>query len=88
MKRILHEEELSKLEKSKQSIEDGSNRMSERHYEAEMRRRQDELEQIRKEGKLIFDCSVCGTHGDKMVGHQSRLVFFLLTMFRTMVYIV
>ena len=83
MKRILQEEELSQLEKNKHS-----NRMSERNYEAEMRRRQDELEQTKQEDKWIFDCSVCGLHGNNYVGYLCCCIIFLLTMSRTMVYTV
>lgn len=87
MKRILHEEELSKLEKSKQNLENGSGRMSERHYEAETRRRQDELEQLEKANKRVFDCSVCGSHGDEYVG-ESNTSSSLLTISRTIHHIV
>lgn len=69
MKQILHDEELHKLEQSKLNVENGSNRMSERNYEAQMRRHQYELEQLKEKEKRIFDCSVCGSYGDNYVGH-------------------
>ena len=67
MKRVLQEEELSKLEQSRQHLDNGSNRTSERNYEIEMRKRQEQLEQMRKEENWIFDCSVCGSHGSNYV---------------------
>ena len=70
MKQILHEEELHKLEQSKLNVENGGNRMSERNYEAEMRKRQDELEQLKEKEKRILDCLICGSYGDNYVGHS------------------
>lgn len=45
-------------------------RLSERHLVKEMKRRQQELEDIRKlqEEEWFFDCEVCGAGGDKYVG--------------------
>ncbi|THW98143.1 hypothetical protein D6D18_05282 [Aureobasidium pullulans] len=67
VKRILHEEELRKLEENQKSLEQGNEiegRLSERHLKAEMERRQKELDALaEEEGEWIFDCAVCGKHG-------------------------
>ena len=84
MKQILHEEELHKLEQSKLNVENGSSRMSERNYEAERRRRQDELEQLKVKEQQIFDCSICGSYADNYVGHSSSDMLRRLIGSRTM----
>jgi hypothetical protein len=67
VKRILHEEELRKLEENQKSLENGDEiegRLSERHLKAEMERRQKELDALaEEEDEWIFDCAVCGQHG-------------------------
>ncbi|KEQ73741.1 hypothetical protein M436DRAFT_15482, partial [Aureobasidium namibiae CBS 147.97] len=67
VKRILHEEELRKLEENQKSLENGGEiegRLSERHLKAEMDRRQKELDALaEEEDEWIFDCAVCGQHG-------------------------
>lgn len=67
VKRILHEEELRKLEENQKSLENGheiEGRLSERHLKAEMERRQKELDALaEEEDEWIFDCAVCGQHG-------------------------
>lgn len=67
VKRILHEEELRKLEENQKSLENGDEiegRLSERHLKAEMDRRQRELDALaEEEDEWIFDCAVCGQHG-------------------------
>ncbi|KAH0173718.1 hypothetical protein KCU67_g1139, partial [Aureobasidium melanogenum] len=67
VKRILHEEELRKLEENQKSLENGDEtegRLSERHLKAEMERRQKELDALaEEEDEWIFDCAVCGKHG-------------------------
>ncbi|KAF1825812.1 uncharacterized protein K489DRAFT_301057, partial [Dissoconium aciculare CBS 342.82] len=75
-KRILHEEELLKLEAESQRAEsqdpnsNGSDtkRMSERHLKTQKEQHQKELERLAAEddGVWYFDCSVCGLHGDNL----------------------
>ncbi|EOD48684.1 putative phd finger domain-containing protein [Neofusicoccum parvum UCRNP2] len=68
VKRILHEEELKRLEENSKKAETNEARMSERHLKAEMERRQKELEQMaQEEENWIFDCAVCGVHGENLV---------------------
>lgn len=73
MRRILHEEELSRLERESQDGDSstGAQRMSERHRKAEQERKQKELEELKAEMShpdehWDFDCSVCGAHGKDM----------------------
>ncbi|KAB2576098.1 Reticulocyte-binding protein 2-like protein a [Lasiodiplodia theobromae] len=67
VKRILHEEELKKLQENSEKAENNEMRMSERHLKAEMERRQKELEQMaQEEENWIFDCAVCGVHGENL----------------------
>ncbi|KAF1814256.1 hypothetical protein P152DRAFT_456485 [Eremomyces bilateralis CBS 781.70] len=63
VKRILHEQELRRLEEDSKRLEQEESRISERHLKAEMERRQKELESL-QEDEWIFDCSVCGKHGE------------------------
>ncbi|KAI9722255.1 MAG: hypothetical protein M1812_001727 [Candelaria pacifica] len=65
-KRILHEEELATLSEDSKKLETGEARMSERHLKAEMDKRKRELEKLTQEDEWIFDCSVCGVHGDNL----------------------
>ncbi|KAL1618917.1 hypothetical protein SLS54_007033 [Diplodia seriata] len=67
VRRILHEEELKKLRENSEKAETNEMRMSERHLKAEMERRQRELEQMaQEEENWIFDCAVCGVHGENL----------------------
>lgn len=66
-KRILHEEELRKLKENSDNLTAIESRMSERHLKAEMKRRQEELEKLNEEEEWIFDCEVCGLHGENLV---------------------
>ncbi|KAK7535735.1 uncharacterized protein J3D65DRAFT_388000 [Phyllosticta citribraziliensis] len=66
VRRILHEEELKKLEEDRQKAEKNEARLSERHLKAEMQRRQKELERIQEEENWVFDCAVCGVHGENV----------------------
>lgn len=71
VKRILHEEELKRLEENSKKAETNEARMSERHLKAEMERRQKELEQMaQEEENWIFDCAVCGVHGENLVSNM------------------
>lgn len=76
VKRILHEEELKKLQENSEKAENNEMRMSERHLKAEMERRQKELEQMaQEEENWIFDCAVCGVHGENLVRHPTLALF-------------
>lgn len=67
VKRILHEEELKRLEENSKNAEQGEGRMSERNLKLEMERRQKELDKLaEEEDEWIFDCSVCGMHGENL----------------------
>ncbi|KAF2145336.1 uncharacterized protein K452DRAFT_243261 [Aplosporella prunicola CBS 121167] len=66
VRRILHEEELKKLE-DRSRAESNEARLSERHLKAEMARRQKELEKMaQEEDNWVFDCCVCGVHGENL----------------------
>lgn len=67
MKRILHEQELARLEEASKKVETNEARMSERKIREEMQRRQRELEKLAQEEDWEFDCAVCGVHGKNMV---------------------
>jgi len=65
MKRILHEEELKRLAEMEAKGEDPDGRHSERQLKTQMEKRQKELEELKEEeDEWIFDCSVCGMHGE------------------------
>lgn len=66
-KRILHEEELRKMKEESEQLGGSDARLSERHLVREMKRRQQELEEIQRlqEDEWFFDCEVCGAGGDK-----------------------
>lgn len=66
VKRILHEEELKRLEEDSKKLDQNEARLSERHLKAEMQRRQQELERLAEEEDWVFDCSVCGLHGENL----------------------
>lgn len=69
VKRILHEEELKKLQEDSQKVDNNEARLSERHIKAEMQRRQKELKELEKlaeEEDWVFDCAVCGLHGENL----------------------
>ncbi|KAK4987121.1 hypothetical protein LTR50_004817 [Elasticomyces elasticus] len=66
IKRILHEEELAKLEENSRLLESNEARMSERHLKLEMERRQKELEKLAQEDQWVFDCAICGMHGENL----------------------
>ncbi|KAF2739934.1 hypothetical protein EJ04DRAFT_260993 [Polyplosphaeria fusca] len=66
-KRILHEEELRKLTENSEQPEASVGRMSERHLKTEMRKREQELAELQKEDDhWVFDCEVCGKHGQDL----------------------
>lgn len=69
VRRILHEEELAKLEELKAKGEDEESRHSSRHIKNEVERRQRELDVLKEqeeEDKWVFDCSGCGLHGENV----------------------
>lgn len=67
VKRILHEEELKRLEENSKKIEGAEGRMSERSLKLEMEKRQKELDKLAEEqDEWIFDCSVCGVYGENL----------------------
>ncbi|MCJ1404412.1 hypothetical protein MMC11_007637 [Xylographa trunciseda] len=65
-KRLLHEEELANLSEDNKKLEAGEARMSERHLKAEMEKKKKELEKLAQEDEWVFDCSVCGVHGENI----------------------
>ncbi|KAF2088854.1 hypothetical protein K490DRAFT_38659 [Saccharata proteae CBS 121410] len=65
--RILQEERIKKLEEDSKKVESNEARLSERKLKAEMEKRQKELERLaQQEDEWIFDCSVCGMHGENL----------------------
>ena len=66
-KRLLHEEELANLSEDSKKLETGEARMSERHLKAEMEKRKKVLDELAHEDDWVFDCSVCGVHGENIV---------------------
>jgi hypothetical protein len=66
VKRILHEEELKRLKEDSEKLGSAEARLSERHLKAEMKRREEELQKLSEEEDWIFDCSVCGLHGENL----------------------
>lgn len=88
IKRILHEEELSRLREGSMASEASTGRTSERHRQAEMEKREKELQKIvqEQEDDWYFDCAVCGTHGKNLVSLSlhALLLGFSLTVCRTM----
>ncbi|KAK4495556.1 hypothetical protein PRZ48_001221 [Zasmidium cellare] len=70
-KRILHEEELAKLEDEAERAEsqdaEDAKRASERQRKTQKEQHQKELEKLAEDdGNWYFDCSVCGKHGENM----------------------
>lgn len=71
VKRILHEEELARIEELQRNgfEDDESARRSERQMQTEVERRQQELDRIREEQEQeqwTFDCAVCGLYGQNL----------------------
>ena len=67
-KRILHEDELRRLQEESEKLEQHDARISERHLKAEMKRRQEELEKLQgEEDDWVLDCEVCGMYGESLV---------------------
>lgn len=82
--RILHEEELARLEKEdSQSANSnaGEGRVSERQRKVEMKKSQRELEKLNQAAdEWDFDCSICGAHGKNLVSNSEldKPVFLLM----------
>jgi hypothetical protein len=66
-KRLLHEEELAKIEEEAKKVEAGEARGSERHLKAQMEKRKKDLEDLSAEEDWVFDCSGCGVYGKNVV---------------------
>jgi hypothetical protein len=66
-RRIQHEEELARMTEEAKKAENGEARISERQLKAEMEKRKRDLEALQDEDQWIFDCSICGTHGENLV---------------------
>ena len=67
-KRILHEEELRKLEAQSQTDDTIEGRLSERQRKVEMEKRRQELEKFAaQQDDWYFDCAICGVHGKNLV---------------------
>lgn len=72
VKRILHEEELSKLS-SRDSSEQGEasdGRLSERNRKAALEKTQRVLEELNDSDDWDFDCAICGVHGKNLVSQN------------------
>ncbi|KAF1989432.1 hypothetical protein K402DRAFT_411025 [Aulographum hederae CBS 113979] len=73
-KRILAEEEMKKLEEDSKKVDSNEARLSERHLKAEMQRKKDELAKLEEEEEeWVFDCSVCGMHGQNLDDGQQQV---------------
>ena len=66
-KRLLHEEELARIEEEAKKVEAGEARGSERHLKAQMEKRKKDLESLSAEEDWVFDCSGCGIYGRNVV---------------------
>ena len=67
VKRILHEEELKKLEHLEAQGEDAEARHSSRNLKTELERHKKELDAVKEEEeKWVFDCSGCGLYGENI----------------------
>ena len=73
-KRILHEEELAKIEEEAKKVEAGEARGSERHLKAQMEKRKKDLEDLSAEEDWVFDCSGCGVYGKNVVCVEIQLL--------------
>ena len=86
-KRLLHEEELARMEEEAKKIEAGEMRDS-RHLKASIEKRKKDLEELNNEEEWMFDCSGCGLHGKNFVGLTAVQCRAILTFLRTMALIV
>ena len=66
-KRLLHEEELARIEEEAKKVEAGEARGSERHLKAQMEKRKRDLEELSAEEDWVFDCAGCGVYGKNVV---------------------
>jgi hypothetical protein len=82
VKRILHEEHIKQEQEQLAKLSEGEAangfaRMSERNLKLDLERRKRELEQLQEEEDWVFDCAVCGVHGQNLVSRVT--VLFKLT---------
>ena len=73
-KRLLHEEELAKIEEEAKKVEAGEARGSERYLKAQMEKRKKDLEDLSAEEDWVFDCSGCGIYGKNIVCDYALLL--------------
>lgn len=67
VKRILHEEQLAKLEASSDNGESNAARLSERNRKFELERAKSELLKLHEgQDDWDFDCAICGRHGKNL----------------------
>lgn len=69
-KRLLHEEELANMSEGSKKPDSAEGRVSERHLKKEMEKHKKELAALKVEDEWTFDCSVCGVHGENLVGYR------------------
>lgn len=67
------EAELERMEEESRKLEKGEIRMSERRLKAELEQRRKDMADLRAREYWIFDCSVCGMHGENFVSEPSDL---------------
>lgn len=67
-RRRQHEEQIAAMNEQAKKLETGEGRLSERQLKAEMEKHKKDLESLKEEDQWIFDCSVCGIHGENVVG--------------------
>lgn len=85
-KRVLHEEELTKLSEENKKVEAGEAKRSERYLKTEMEKHNKDLAALAEDDEWIFDCSKCAKHGTNFVSlfPLSPSSRSLLTKVRTM----
>lgn len=65
--KILHEENMRKLQEEEEKVAAGEARKSERHLKAQMSRAQKELKKLKESDYWIFDCEKCSMRGECLV---------------------
>ncbi|KAI1980875.1 hypothetical protein LOZ53_006127 [Ophidiomyces ophidiicola] len=65
-KRRQHEQHLADMEEQAKKLETGEARISERQLKAMMEKGKQDLEALQAEEPWVFDCSVCGVHGENL----------------------
>lgn len=69
-RRILHLEDLANLSEDSKKVDAGESRSSSRHIQAEIKKRQKEIDELTEDGDWIFDC-ICGAYGQVDDGSHS-----------------